>query len=380
MKQALIHAPIFTGDTWLKQRALLLDDELIKGIVPANAVPSEFETLDLSGQRLVPGLIDTQVNGGGGVLFNDAPTVETLRTMGAAHRRYGTTGFLPTLISDDLSVVEQAISAVRQALAEKVPGVLGIHLEGPFLNPARKGVHDREKFRRLTPEAVELLSSLKTGFTLVTLAPERTTPEMIRELCSSGVMVAAGHTAADYEQTRTALKAGVKSFTHLFNAMTPMTSREPGVVGAALEDSDSWCGLIVDGYHVHAATLKVAIAAKAQGKMVLVTDAMPTVGATEKNFYLKGETIRAEQGRCATADGTLAGSDLDMLGAVRNSVEELGLPLEEALRMASLYPAQMLSLDEELGRLAPGYRANLMAIDKQLNAQHIWIDGQHFSL
>lgn len=380
MKQALINAPIFTGDIWLDQRALLLDGERIKGIVPIDSIPAEFETLDLGGQRLVPGLIDTQVNGGGGVLFNDAPNTETLRTMGAAHRRYGTTGFLPTLISDDLSVVERAIAAVRQALAEKIPGVLGIHLEGPFLNPVRKGVHDAEKFRRLTPEAVELLSSLKTGFTLVTLAPERTTPEMIRELCSSGVMVSAGHTAADYEQTRSALKAGVKNFTHLFNAMTPMTSREPGVVGAALEDAHSWCGLIVDGYHVHAATLKVAIAAKAKGKMVLVSDAMPTVGATDKQFSLKGEVIRAKDGRCATADGTLAGSDLDMLGAVRNSVKQLALPLEEALRMASLYPAQMLSLDKELGRLAPGYRASLMAIDEQLAAHHIWIDGRHFSL
>lgn len=375
MTQALINAELFTGEQWLQGQALLLDGDRIKALVAHNEVPADAERIDLSGTRLVPGLIDTQVNGGGGVLFNDAPTVEALEQIGRAHARYGTTGFLPTLISDDLDVVERAIEAVRQAMARKVPGVLGIHLEGPFLNPERKGVHDDKKFRRLTPEAVELLSSLETGLTLVTLAPERTTPEMIRQLSERGVMVAAGHTAADYEQTRTALAAGVRSFTHLFNAMTPMTSREPGVVGAALEDENSWCGLIVDGYHVHSTTLKVAIAAKARGKMVLVTDAMPTVGAEEKQFTLKGEVIRAENGRCATADGTLAGSDLDMLAAVRNTTNQLALPLAEALRMASLYPAQMLGLEHELGRLAPGYRASLLALDKDLNLHASWVDG-----
>ena len=379
MKQALLNATLFTGEEWLNDQALLLDGERITAIVPNRDVPTEYTPRDLAGLKLVPGLIDTQVNGGGGVLFNDAPTVEALRTIGEAHRAYGTTGLLPTLISDDLSVVEKAVAAVRQAIEEQVPGILGIHLEGPFLNPARKGVHDETKFQRLTPDAVKLMSSLDNGFTLVTLAPERTTPELIRELVSRGAMVAAGHTAADYEQTRTALNAGVRSFTHLFNAMTPMSSREPGVVGAALEDPESWCGLIVDGYHVHATTLKVAIAAKAPGKMILVTDAMPTVGAEDKRFVLKGEEIRAENGRCASADGTLAGSDLDMLSAVRNTVESVGLPLAEALRMASLYPAQMIGRGNELGRLASGYRANLLAVDEQLHLHHSWIDGQLLS-
>lgn len=375
MKQALIHAPIFTGETWQYDSALLIDGTQIQSVVPEQAVPSDYRVISLPGQRLVPGLIDTQVNGGGGVLFNDAPTVDTLRTLGAAHRRFGTTGFLPTLISDELTVVDQAISAVRQAIVEGVPGVLGIHIEGPFLNPARKGVHDERKFRRLTPEAVTRLSALDQGVTLITLAPERTTPELIRELTRRGVRVAAGHTAADYEQTRTALAAGVTSFTHLFNAMTPLNSREPGVVGAALEDPHSWCGLIVDGHHVHWATLKIALAAKTRGKMVLVTDAMPTVGADQKQFLLNGEIIRADGGRCATADGTLAGSDLDMLSAVRNTIEQLDAPLEEALRMASLYPAQMLGLDGELGRLAPGYRASVLALDESLNRHTSWVDG-----
>jgi N-acetylglucosamine-6-phosphate deacetylase len=379
MKQALMNAPIFTGERWLENRTLLIEGDRIVKVVPTPDAPKGFEPIDLKGTCLIPGLIDTQVNGGGGVLFNDSPTVESLRTIGEAHRQYGTTGFLPTLISDDLSVVERAISAVHKAINEKVPGVLGIHLEGPFLNPDRKGIHDQEKFRLLTLSDIDLISSLKVGSTVVTLAPERTNPELIRELCSRGVIVSAGHTAADYDQTREALRAGIRSFTHLFNAMTPMNSREPGVVGAALEDPDSWCGLIIDGHHVHSTTAKVAIAAKRKGKMVLVTDAMPTVGSRDKKFFLKGEVIRARGGRCASSEGTLAGSDLDMLSAVRNTVKKLSLPLEEALRMASLYPSQMLNLESQIGRIAQGFRANIISIDQDFHALHSWIDGQYRS-
>ncbi len=375
MTEAFINGRIFTGDQWLDDHALIIREGRILDLVPNETLPNDMIHVNLRGNRLVPGLIDTQVNGGGGVLFNDAPTVATLKTLGAAHRRFGTTGFLPTLISDDFTVMERGIAAVADAIEQKVPGVLGIHLEGPFLNEARKGVHDANKFRRIDTRALALLQSLKRGKTLATLAPELTTPEAIQTLVDAGVIVAAGHTAATYEQIRTALEAGLSSFTHLFNAMTPMASREPGVVGAALEDPNSWCGLIVDGYHVHPATLKVAIAAKASGKMVLVSDAMPSVGAEKKSFVLKGETIRAENGRCATPDGTLAGSDLDMLSAVRNSVRDLGLSLDEALRMASRYPAAMLGLDRELGSLAPGYLASMIAIDDELNLYGSWIEG-----
>ena len=376
MKQALINGRIFTGDEWLTEHALVMEAGRILILCESGNVPSDAAIVDLKNQTLLPGLVDTQVNGGGGVLFNDAPTVDTLRTMGEAHRRFGTTGFMPTLISDDFSVMAQGIQAVSTAITEGVPGVLGIHLEGPFLSPERKGVHDVSKFRRIDREALALLTSLKHGKTLVTLAPELTTPDAIRSLVAAGVIVAAGHTAADYSTVRQALDAGLSSFTHLFNAMTPLGSREPGVVGAALEDPNSWCGLIVDGYHVHPGTLRVAIAAKTQGKMLLVTDAMPTVGAETKTFVLKGETIRAENGRCATAEGTLAGSDLDMLSAVRNSVKDLGLTLGEAVRMASRYPAEMLGLGDQLGSLAPGYRASLISVDSDLQLIHNWVDGK----
>lgn len=376
MISALINGRIFTGEAWFDDHALIIDGDRIRDLVPLAALPADITRCDLGGRMLLPGLFDTQVNGGGGALFNDAPSVATLRTIAAAHRQYGTTALLPTLISDDLAVVEKAIAAVEQAINEKVPGIVGIHLEGPFLNPARKGVHNAEKFRTIDEAAFNLLTSLKVGKTLVTLAPELTTPEIIRRLVDAGVTVAAGHSAADYAQTRAALAAGLSSFTHLFNAMTPFTSREPGMVGAALEDAESYCGIIVDGYHVHPATLKVAVAAKTKGRMVLVTDAMPTVGAANKEFILNGEVIRSENGRCATATGTLAGSDLDMLSAVRNSVALLGLELSEAVRMASVYPAAMMGLENELGSLKPGYKANMILVDDELNLLNSWIDGQ----
>ncbi len=379
MATALINGKIFSGEQWLTNYAVIIDGEKIIALCAADNLPADVTaTIDLQNQRLIPGLMDTQVNGGGGVLFNDAPTVETLRVMGEAHRQFGTTGFYPTLISDDLRVVAKAIAAVEQALAEKVPGVLGIHLEGPFLNPERKGVHDASKFKIIDEAAFELLTSLKAGKTLITIAPELTTPKMIARFVEAGVVVAAGHSAANYEQTKTALAAGLSSFTHLFNAMQPLTSREPGMVGAALENANSWCGIIVDGFHVHPASLKVAHQAKAAGKMVLVTDAMPSVGLDEhngaKHFMLNGELIRCENGKLSTANGTLAGSDLDMLAAVKNTVELVGIELDEAIRMASTYPAAMMG-ENELGIIKIGYTASLILIDDDFKLVRSWING-----
>lgn len=373
---ALVNARIFDGQTWYTDRALIFQGDRIVRLAPLAEINlQDYQQVDLHGLRLIPGLIDTQVNGGGGALLNDAPSVETICTIGDAHRKMGTTSFLPTLISDDLSVVAATLRAVEQAIEAKAPGVIGVHLEGPFLNEVRKGVHNAEKFQTLDEEALQLLTSLPEGVTYVTLAPECTTPAMIQRLADAGVVVAAGHTAANYEQTKAALHHGLRAFTHLFNAMTPMGSREPGVVGAALEDANSWCGLIVDNYHVHPATLKAAIAAKPKGKMVLVSDAMPTVGAQEKSFVLNGERIEAVDGRCATAAGTLAGSDLDMLSAVKNTHELLGVSLDEAIRMATQYPAAMLRLDHKLGRLAAGFQADMIAIDDNFTLHHSWIAG-----
>lgn len=331
--------------------------------------------VDLDGGYLLPGFIDTQVNGGGGAFFNDAPTVEAIAAIGAAHRRFGTTGFLPTLISDDLSAVAKAIAAVDEAIAAGVPGVLGIHIEGPFLSANRKGIHDASKFRVLDDAAFELLTSLKRGKTLVTLAPEATTPAMIRRLVEAGVVVAAGHTNADYETIRQALAAGLTGFTHLFNAMSPLASREPGAVGAALEDQSSWCGLIADGRHVHPAVLRIALRARPLARFMLVTDALSGVGMTEKTFTMQGRLIRVVDGVCVDENGTLAGSDLDMASAVRNIMQIGDVSLADAVGMASVAPAAFLGLADSLGTLEPGRRANLVHANRELVVQQSWIGG-----
>jgi N-acetylglucosamine-6-phosphate deacetylase len=376
MTLALINGRVLTPEGWRDDVAVLVDGARIAAVLPA-ADPRvrNAQTHDLAGATLLPGFIDVQVNGGGGVLFNDAPTVETIRQIGVGHRRYGTTGFLPTLISDDADVMRAALAAVEQALAEGVPGLLGIHLEGPYLAPARKGVHDPKFFRVPDADELALLCAPHRGVRLITLAPDQMPTASIRALAASGVIVCAGHTAADYATTRAALDAGVRGFTHLFNAMTPFGSREPGVVGAALDDAESWCGIIADGHHVHPVSLRVAIAAKARGKMVLVTDAMPPVGADSPEYKLNGETIIVKDGVCQTANGTLAGSALDMAGAVRNAVEMLHLPLDEAARMASTYPADFLGLDASHGRIAAGYQADLVALDADYRVRQSWIGG-----
>ncbi|KZC36170.1 MULTISPECIES: N-acetylglucosamine-6-phosphate deacetylase [Rhodanobacter] len=375
--KSLTHARVLTAHGWRDDLAVLLDGAHIVDLLP----PSDprvrtAQQHDLRGAMLLPGFIDVQVNGGGGVLFNDAPTVETIRTIGAAHRRFGTTGFLPTLISDSVDIMRAALAAVEQAFEEGVPGLLGIHLEGPYLAPERKGVHDAKWFHVPGEEELAMLCAPHRGVRLLTLAPERVPHHVIARLTAAGVLVNAGHTAADYATTRVALAAGVRGFTHLFNAMTPLGSREPGVVGAALDDPGSWCGLIVDGHHVHPASLRVAIAAKPRGKMLLVTDAMPPVGADRPDYVLNGETIIVKDGICQTAGGVLAGSALDMASAVRNTVQMLGLPLDEAVRMASTWPAEFLGLGESHGRIAPGYRADLVVLDAEYRVQQSWVGGK----
>ena len=377
MTKAFVNGRVLAGDHFLAGHAVLVDGGRISEVVEAtDPRVHAAEVHDLGGTGLVPGFIDCQVNGGGGVLFNDAPNVDTIRRIGAAHAKFGTTGFLPTLISDDVEVMRTAISSVDQAITAGVPGVLGIHLEGPYLAPERRGIHNAAKFHVPRSDDLALAASLRHGRTLITLAPERVSAEAIGTLVARGVIVAGGHTAADYATTRRALNAGMRGFTHLFNAMTPLQSREPGVVGAALEDPASWGGLIVDGYHLHPAVLRVALAAKAQGKLFLVTDAMPPVGSADETFELNGETITCRDGRCVNAQGTLAGSSLDMAAAVRNTIEQAGIAPEEALRMASTYPADFLGLGATHGRIAAGCAADFVVLDDQLQVRETWIGGE----
>ncbi|HEY4114196.1 MAG TPA: N-acetylglucosamine-6-phosphate deacetylase [Rhizomicrobium sp.] len=333
------------------------------------------ELIDLHGHLLLPGYVDVQVNGGGGVLFGDAPSVEGLRKLGEAHAQFGTTSFLPTIISSDLNVVRAAIAAVDSAIAGHMPGVVGIHIEGPFLSPERKGVHDASKFRALDAEAFALLTSLKRGKTLVTLAPEETTPQTIRRLTQAGVIVSAGHTDATYAETKDAIDHGLTGFTHLFNAMSQLTPREAGAVGAAL-DSDAWCGLIADGRHVALPVMRIALRCKGSERLMLVTDAMPSVGSPLKTFRLQGQMIRVEDGVCVAPDGTLAGSDLDMASAVRNAMQMMQVQASAAARMASENPARFLGLQDRIGRIAPGCRADLIEADEHLNILRVWSGGE----
>lgn len=375
MPIALINGRVLIDDAIVTGMAVVLDGPAIAAVEPVAELPAGIDRHDLKGGVLAPGFVDTQVNGGGGVLFNDAPTVAAIATIGAAHRRYGTTGFLPTLISDDLATVREGIRAVDAAIAAGVPGVLGIHIEGPFLNVDRKGIHDPSKIIRLDEDGYATVTGLSGGRTLVTLAPEQTSPEMIARLTDDGVIVTAGHTDATYDEMRTALDAGLSGVTHLFNAMSPLTSREPGVVGAALNDPGCWCALIVDGRHVHPATMQLAFKVKASDRLMLVTDAMPSVGQTEKSFVLQDHRIRVVDGVCVNEDGTLAGSDLDMAQAVRNAQTMIGVSQADALNLAGRNPARFLGLDSTIGRIASGWRADLVWLDEGGTVAGTWING-----
>ncbi|KLI98499.1 N-acetylglucosamine-6-phosphate deacetylase [Luteimonas sp. FCS-9] len=376
MALALVNGRVLTDAGFRDDVAVLVEGARIAALL-AHDDPRlrDADRHDLGGHCLLPGFVDAQVNGGGGVLFNNAPTVEAIARIAAAHRRFGTTALLPTLISDDVEVMRAAIAAVDAAIAADVPGVIGIHLEGPYLAPERRGTHDAGKFRVPGADEIALATSLRGGVTLLTLAPERVPADTVRALVAAGAIVAAGHTAATWAQARAGLDAGIRGFTHLYNAMSPLQGREPGAVGAALEDRDAWCGIIVDGAHVHPASLRVALAAKPRGKVFLVTDAMPPVGADRPDYELYGETITAVDGVVRNAAGALAGSALDMMAAVRNTVRTLGVPLDEAARMAATYPAAFLGLDDRLGRIAPGLRADFALVDDALSMRGTWIGG-----
>ena len=375
MLQAFRNGKLLTGAGIELDRTLLVRDGRIEAVVGAREVIGPDRVVDLGGDLLVPGFIDAQVNGGGGALFNADPSAATIAIIARAHRRFGTTGFLPTLISDDLDVVARAMDAVGEAIRAGIPGVLGIHIEGPFLNEERRGVHDASKLRELDDESVRLLSRPHGGVTMVTLAPERTTPAYIRKLSDAGVIVSAGHTNATFDELQPAFTAGLRGFTHLFNAMSQLGNREPGVVGAALAHDASWCGLIVDGHHVHPEVMKIALRAKRRDRFMLVSDAMPSVGAEAKDFVLNGRPITVEGNKCVDEDGRLAGADLDMASAVRNTVRMLGVSLVDAVRMASAHPAEFLAL-RDVGRIAPGQRANLVRLDEDCHALETWIDGK----
>jgi N-acetylglucosamine-6-phosphate deacetylase len=363
---------LFDGETVRHDHVVVIEDGRIASVLPRGPLQPECPMERLpAGAWLAPGFIDVQVNGGGDALFNDDPSPETVAAIVAAHRRFGTTGMLPTLITDEPEKMPAAIRAVQDARKTN-PGVLGIHLEGPFISAERPGVHRAAAIRAPTEADMAVLTSLAAGATLVTLAPECAPPGFVRRLAEAGIRVSLGHSMATYEETRQALADGLTGFTHLFNAMRPLASREPGPIAAALETAECWYGLIADGFHVHPAMLRLAL--KGAGRPMLVTDAMPPVGGKTDGFGLYGEAIRLRDGRLQRADGTLAGAALDMSQAVRNAVVLLGVSLPDALRMASRNPAEFLGMGDRLGRIAPGYRADLVAfMPAEVRVVRTWV-------
>jgi N-acetylglucosamine-6-phosphate deacetylase len=372
MATALINARVVLRDEIRSDLCVVIEAGRITGIGDA---PSDCEEIDLGGQLLLPGFIDVQVNGGGGRLFNDDPSVETITIMAAAHRRFGTTGLLPTLISDELSVVERAIAAVGEAIESGVPGVLGVHIEGPFLSNIRRGIHLASMLQAFDDRFIDVLCAPHQGKTLLTIAPECIRPEQISRLVQAGVIVCAGHSDADYETVRAAIDAGMSGFTHLFNAMSQLTSRAPGMVGAALEDRATYAGIIVDGHHLHPATFRVGLQAKGTDRLMLVTDAMPTVGAEDQEFMLQGRAIRREGDRLLSQEGVLAGSTLTMAAAVTNAIEQGGIDLPSAAAMATATPARFLGIGDETGAIEVGLRADLVAMRDDFTVAASWIEG-----
>jgi N-acetylglucosamine-6-phosphate deacetylase len=374
MEFAIAADHVFDGTMLRHDCAVVIEASRILALTSRHELPAAIPHRRLpTGAWLVPGFIDTQVNGGGDVLFNDDPSPRGIAAIAAAHRRFGTTAMLPTLLSDTPEKMRAAREAI-EAVAGVDPSVIGLHFEGPFLSPEKAGVHDRGMLRRPEPGDVDLLAPLRNLVTLVTLAPEQVPEGFIAQLADAGVRVSLGHSMATYGQTRAAMSEGLTGFTHLFNTMRPLASREPGPIAAALEEPEAWFGMIVDGEHVAPAMLRLAL--RGVGKAMLVTDAMPPVGGSSAGFRLYGQRITVRDGRCTTADGTLAGSVLDMASAVRNCVRMLGLPLAEALPLASTAPAAFLGIDGWLGRLAPSYRADMVALDPDtVDVLATWVAG-----
>jgi N-acetylglucosamine-6-phosphate deacetylase len=373
---ALKGCRLFDGESFQESLAIVIADGRIEEIVPAADLDARISVTHLAGGVLAPGFIDAQVNGGGGALLNDKPSVAVIRRMAEAFRAFGTTSMLPTVITDSNRIIRDAAAAVAAARQQGVPGILGIHIEGPFLDPRRAGAHPPQHIRAITPEDVAWLAGLDLGIVLLTVAPSHVTPETVRALTQAGIIVSLGHSEATAKEALAALAAGARGFTHLYNAMSQLQNREPGMVGAALTDAASYCGIIADGHHVHPLALQVALKTKPKGRLFLISDAMPPAAGGPQNFSLQGREVIARNGRLELNEGTLAGSMLTMDEAVRFCVTMLGLDLGEALRMASLYPAAFLKMDSELGRIAPGFRASLVHLTDALAVTRTWIDGE----
>ncbi len=369
----LLARQLFDGEKTLNNQVVAITAGKITSIVDAD---NNAEVDEVAEGLLVPGFIDLQVNGGGNVLFNVSPSLAGIKTIIDAHAKFGTTAMLPTLITDSIEVMQQAADAVSKALVEKVPGLLGIHFEGPHLSLAKKGAHISEHIRPISSAEWQILERQDIGQILVTLAPENVSPQDIKRMVSLGIKVCLGHTNADYKTAQLAIDAGADGFTHLYNAMSAIQGREPGVLGAAFLNDQTCCGLIVDGHHVDYHSCKIALKIKPKGTVFLVTDAMPPVGCEQQEFELFDRKVTLADGKLTLPNGGLAGSALNMAQGVRNIHQQLDIELDEAIRMASLYPAQYLNKAAQLGTLTQGKQADMVLLNDNLSVQSTWINGK----
>jgi len=372
---ALTAERVWYGRKLSRGAAVLVDGGRIATALPVGELAPDVPLRDLGAGILAPGFIDAQVNGGGGVLLNEVPTVEGVRRIAEAHRRFGTTGLLPTIITDAPEVMKAAANAISKAIRQRVPGVLGVHIEGPFIDPKRKGAHDARFIRPPTEADILWLTGLDCGRVLVTLAPNVVEPPIIRRLVTAGIIVSLGHSDASAEEACAALDAGATGFTHLFNAMSQMTGRSPGLVGAALASQKAMCGIIADGEHVHPTSLMAAMAEKRHWGMFFVSDAMPSAAGGPPRFKLQGREVEVVNRRLQLADGTLAGANITMLDAVKYAHRVLKLDLAEVLPMATDCPAKFLGLQGEVSLVGKDHRANFVHLSDDLDVLETWIDG-----
>ena len=378
MKQALLGSQIFCGERFYDDHALLVDGKSIVDIVDKNNTPDNFNKIELDQGILAPGFIDLQVNGGGGVLFNNSPNKESLNTIIKAHQFFGTTSVMPTVISDSLEVLEQCIKTVTEEIKNN-SSLLGIHIEGPFFNTKYRGVHQKQYISTINSDYLNLFESLKGFPVMLTLAPECISSQQLKQLTSLGIKTLAGHSDASYDELDDAIKNGLDGFTHLFNAMGQISAREPGVVGSALHFENTFASIIVDLHHVHPSLIQLAYQLKPKGKLFFISDSMATINHGKPSFELYDEVVNESDGRLVNSEGKLAGSSITQIDAVKNAYQKCNIPLNQALAMASRYPAEYLGIENHLGSLKPGYRADLVHFDSNFKVHNAWVSGKQIN-
>ena len=378
MKQALLGSQIFCGKRFYDDHALLVEGKSIVDIVDKNNTPDNFNKIELDQGILAPGFIDLQVNGGGGVLFNNSPNKESLNTIIKAHQFFGTTSVMPTVISDSLEVLEQCIKTVTEEIKNN-SSLLGIHIEGPFFNTKYRGVHQKQYISAINSDYLNLFESLKGFPVMLTLAPECISSQQLKHLTSLGIKTLAGHSDATYDELDDAIKNGLDGFTHLFNAMGQISAREPGVVGAALHFENTFASIIVDLHHVHPSLIQLAYQLKPKGKLFFISDSMATIHHGKPSFELYDEVVSELDGRLVNSEGKLAGSSITQIDAVKNAYQKCNIPLNQALAMASRYPAEYLGIANHLGSLKPGYRADLVHFDSNFKVHNAWVSGKQIN-